>query len=193
MPNIGAFFCQKILFKFRIIWFPRILGVPRKLKWRLAGMSIGKNTYFSRFSVTWPHKLSLGSGVTIEQNVSFKYDGLWSNGVAIHIGNRVFIGRDVEFNIMGHISVGNDALLASGCKFIDHDHGIDLGLEIRLQDCDIRPIVIGNNVWLGCNVIVLKGVHIGNGAVVAAGAVVTKNIPEYEIWAGIPAKKIGNR
>jgi acetyltransferase-like isoleucine patch superfamily enzyme len=53
-----------------------------------------------------------------------------------------------------------------------------------------KEIVIGSNVWIGCNVVVLKGVGIGNSAVVAAGAVVTKSIPPYEIWGGVPAKKL---
>ena len=54
-------------------------------------------------------------------------------------------------------------------------------------------IKIADDVWLGANVIVLKGVTIGRGAIVGAGAVVTKSIPEYEIWAGVPAKKLGVR
>ena len=56
-----------------------------------------------------------------------------------------------------------------------------------------KAISIGNDVWLGCNVIVLKGVEIGDGAIIGAGAVVTKSILPNEIWAGVPAKKIGER
>jgi acetyltransferase-like isoleucine patch superfamily enzyme len=62
-------------------------------------------------------------------------------------------------------------------------------MELKRQ----KKIIIGENVWLGCNVAVLKGANIGDGAVVAAGAVVTKSIPPYEIWGGVPAKKIGER
>lgn len=56
-----------------------------------------------------------------------------------------------------------------------------------------KKTVIENDVWIGCNVVIISGVTIGNGAVIGAGAVVTKNVPAYEIWAGVPAKKIGNR
>ena len=55
------------------------------------------------------------------------------------------------------------------------------------------PIIIGRDVWIGCNVVVLKGSNIGNGAIVAAGSVVTKSISENEVWAGVPARKIGER
>ncbi len=54
-------------------------------------------------------------------------------------------------------------------------------------------IILAEDVWLGVNVVILKGVHIGRGAIVGAGAVVTQTIPEYEIWGGVPARKIGER
>lgn len=56
-----------------------------------------------------------------------------------------------------------------------------------------NPLKIGNDVWIGSNVCILRNVHIGNGAVIGAGAVVTHDIGDYEIWAGVPAKKIGQR
>ena len=56
-----------------------------------------------------------------------------------------------------------------------------------------EPIEIADNVWIGANAVILRGVTIGQGAVVAAGAVVTKKIPPNEIWGGLPARKIGER
>jgi acetyltransferase-like isoleucine patch superfamily enzyme len=64
---------------------------------------------------------------------------------------------------------------------------------MRNQPGPEKPIRLGQDVWLGCNVVVLKGIEIGDGAIVAAGAVVTKSIGPREIWAGIPARKIGQR
>ena len=84
-------------------------------------------------------------------------------------------------------------MIASGCKFIDHDHGVNLIQLMRLQPGPEKSIDIGSNVWIGFNVIVLKGVTIHDGAIVAAGSVVTKDIGINEIWAGVPAKKIGER
>lgn len=68
----------------------------------------------------------------------------------------------------------------------------DIPINIQ-SDCSTGPITISNDVWLGTNVIILKNVNIGEGVVVAAGSVVTKSIPAYELWAGIPAKKVANR
>jgi acetyltransferase-like isoleucine patch superfamily enzyme len=92
-----------------------------------------------------------------------------------------------EFNIRKRITIGKNALIGSGCKFIDHYHGMNA------QECVEAPITLEEDVWLGANVVVLKGVTIGKGGVVAAGAVVNKSIAPFEIWAGAPARKIGER
>jgi len=129
----------------------------------------------------------------LEPDIYFKFDGIWSPGPSIIIGDGVFIGRGCEFNIRKSIRLGNHCLIGSGAKFIDHDHGIQLGQLISRQAGPEAPIVIGADAWIGDNVIILKGVTIGDGAVVGAGAVVTKNIAPLEIWAGVPAKRIGVR
>jgi len=156
-------------------------------------MVIGRGTIMTSPRVSWPHKVSLGKRCHIEHGVIFKHDGIWSDHASIQIGNEVFIGTGCEFNIRKGISVGDSSLIGSGCRFIDHDHGIQSGALIRSQEGPMKGITIGSDVWLGCHVVVLKGVCIGDGAVVGAGAVVTKSVPPGEIWAGIPAAKIGTR
>ncbi len=142
----------------------------------------------------WPHQVVLGRKCILEDDVFFKYDGFWMPGPCICIGDRVFLGRGSEFNIRNRITIGDDCLIASGCKFIDHDHAMEVGdLPMNKQPCPDAPIVLENGAWLGVNVVVLKGVIIGTGAVVGAGSVVTKSVPSYEIWAGVPARKIGER
>ncbi|MBU4174073.1 MAG: maltose O-acetyltransferase [Actinobacteria bacterium] len=73
------------------------------------------------------------------------------------------------------------------------DHGIQLGTPMREQYGTYGPVTIGSDCWLGAMVVVLKGVTIGDGAVVGAGAVVTTDIPEYAIAVGVPAKVVGER
>lgn len=184
---------QKIAFVLRIRYWASISGFLRKYWFGLLGMQIGKKTLLPKIKVTWPQQVSIGSNCNLEENIIFKYDGIWKPGPSIIIGNEVFIGNNCEFNITKGISIGNYANIATGCRFVDHDHGKSLKYLIGVQAADERSIKIGKDVWLGCNVIILKGVVIEDGAIVGAGAVVTKSILANEIWAGIPAKKIGER
>lgn len=157
-------------------------------------MRVGVGTRLPRIYVTWPHQVSLGARCLLEHDLHFKFDGAWYPGPAIVVGDEVFIGTGCEFNCHQQIVIGNQCMIAAGCRFIDTDHGFsDRTLPMIQQPTNKGPIRIEHDVWLGANVLVLKGVTIGRGAVVGAGAVVTKSIPEFEIWAGIPAKKMGVR
>lgn len=188
-----AKYFQHGLFVFRYRYVKKVKGQFRKIWFSALGMKIGNGTFLSRIDVTWPHQVTIGEKCKLENNIIFKFDGIWKEGPSILINDRVFLGTGCEFNIRQGIIIGSDSLIASGCRFIDHDHGINLGELIRYQHGPEKSIKIGSDVWLGCNVIVLKGVEIGDGAVVAAGAVVTRSILSNEIWAGVPARKIGER
>lgn len=165
----------------------------RTLWLRLCGVSVGKHTLVPKIYLTWPHQVKIGKRCILEPGIFFKFDGIWRPGPSIVIGDQAFIGRGCEFNIRKSIQLGDHCLIGSGAKFIDHDHGLQLGQPMRRQPGPEAAIVIGSDVWIGDNVIVLKGVTIGDGAVVAAGAVVTRHVAAREIWAGVPAKKIGVR
>ena len=80
------------------------------------------------------------------------------------------------------------------CHILSGNHRFDRrDIPVRKQGHDIAPVAIEDDVWLGTHVVVLPGVTIGKGAIVAAGAVVNKDIPAYEIWGGVPAKFIKER
>ena len=156
-------------------------------------MRVGDRTRLPELKVTWPHQVSIGDKCRLEHDIYFHYDGIYKPGPSIIIGNHSFIGNNCEFNISHGIEIGANALIAAGCRFIDHDHNFELGQLIRIQQCTEGKIVLGQDVWLGCHAVVLKGVTIGDGAIVGAGSIVTKSIPANEIWVGVPAKKIGER
>lgn len=186
-------FFDKVVLYIRASLLSSLVNTVRKIYYAMIGMRIGKGTSLSTLYFTWPHQVSIGDGCDLEHSIIFKFAGIWKPGPSIRIGNNVFIGAGCEFNITDSIQVGDDSLIATGCRFIDHDHGISSHELMRVQQGIGKPILIGKDVWLGSNVIVLKGVSIGDGAIVAAGAVVTKSILAQEIWAGVPARKIGER
>jgi acetyltransferase-like isoleucine patch superfamily enzyme len=174
----------------RVDLLPAPLGIFRKAWLRFRGAQIGASTYVPRILVTWPHQIRIGERCILQPDIFFNYDGYWMPGPTMRIGNNVFIGRGVEFNVVGGLDVGDDSLIASGCVFVDHDHGTDPSMPMKAQPNKVKPIVLGRNVWLGANCVLLKGVNIGDGAIVGAGSVLTKSIPSGEIWAGAPARKI---
>jgi acetyltransferase-like isoleucine patch superfamily enzyme len=169
-------------------------GLFRRYKFILLGAKIGKQTRIPpRTLCTWPHHVKLGDRCVLQSDVFFNVDYSWKPGPTIIFGNKVFIGRNCEFNISCLLTVGDNCLIASGVKIIDHDHGKSVGSLIAAQPITGSPVRVGHDVWLGTNSVILKGVEIGDGAIVGAGAVVTSSIPAGEIWCGVPARKVGLR
>jgi len=160
----------------------------RKILLKLRGMQIGDGTVIPKCLVTWPHQVKIGKRCILQPDIFFNYDHYWTPGPSIRVGNRIFIGRGVEFNIKGGIDIGDDCLIASGCIFVDSNHGVLPDLAMNQQPLVVCPIKIGNNAWIGARSIILKGVTIGEGSVIGAGSVVTKSIPAGEIWVGNPAR-----
>lgn len=175
----------------RIVLLPGPFCICRKIYLQLLGAKIGAATRVPRCEVPWPHQIQLGSRCILEPDISFKFDGYWHPGPSIVIGNNVFIGRRVEFNVQGRVEIGDDSGIGSGCVLADHNHSTALaGRRMRDQSMEIAPIIIGKDVIVGVNSVILRGVQIGDGAVVGAGSVVVSSIPAGEIWVGNPAKKL---
>ena len=103
------------------------------------------------------------------------------------VGERTFINAGCKFQDQGGIYIGNDCLLGHNATLCTINHAQD---PDRRGDMEFHPIHIEDKVWLGANVTILPGVTIGEGAIVAAGPVVTKDVPPRTIVGGIPAKVI---
>lgn len=113
-------------------------------------------------------------------------------GKNIHMGKKVFINSGCRFQDQGGITIGDGVLIGHNVVLATINHDINPG---KRADLHPAPIVIGNDVWIGANATVLPGVTIGDGAVIAAGAVVTRDVPPNVIVGGVPArimKKIEN-
>lgn len=106
-------------------------------------------------------------------------------------------GTDVHIGCINHIEIGKECLLGSRILIIDHQHGNieDLNAAIppqRRQLISKGPIIIGNNVWMGDGVVIMPNVRIGDNSIIAANAVVTKDVPHNTVVAGVPAKILKN-
>lgn len=112
----------------------------------------------------------------------------------IRIGNNVSLNEWVYLSGFGGLNIGNNVRIGHRVSVITSDHVYDdLTRPIYQQGLTAHTVNIADDVWIGCNATILKGVSIGKGAIVAAGSVVTKNVPAFSVAAGVPAKIISNR
>ena len=95
----------------------------------------------------------------------------------------------------GDIVIGDECLISQFCSIVGSNHAHERDVPIRMQGSDPSRVgvTIGNDVWLGAGCVVLPGVAIGDGAIIAANAVVTHDVPAYEVWSGVPARCMGKR
>jgi len=122
-----------------------------------------------------------GNGVL---NLGSKWDGLRYLPSELNIGEG-YINNKVTIDCFDSITIGNGVAISKGVTIRDSDnHSINGSKKIS------APIIIEDHVWIGLNATILKGVRIGSGAVVAAGAVVTRDVPENAIVGGVPARII---
>ncbi len=135
--------------------------------------------------------VELLDGVQVNRDCTFE---LFEGG-SIKVGEQVGLQRGcILVAAVQPITIGRRAEIASYCSFYSYDHGIEAGREIFGQPLTSRgPIIVGEDAWLGTGVTVLSGVRIGRGAVVGAGSVVVRDIPDYAIAAGVPARVIKYR
>lgn len=134
--------------------------------------SIGDNIYIGKRCVFTPESISTGDNVYFGAGCVFQ-----SAHGKIIIGNHVMFGPGV------HVHGGNHVINRVGV-YMD---------QIKKEPDSDGEVIIDDDVWIGANAIILQRVHVGTGAVIAAGSVVTKSVPPYEVWGGVPAKKIKDR
>jgi len=133
----------------------------------------------------------IGLGLWRAKKLTFGDEVVIRNHVVIRHPERVIIGSRVAINEFTHIwggggvEIGTDTMIASHCVITSQTHSIN-GVHYR-ETLERKPVFIGDNVWVGAGAIILPGVRIGNNSVVGAGSVVTKDVPENCVVAGVPA------
>ena len=182
---------------------------------RLKGIKVGKNFYIQGVPylklIGKVQNIEIGNSVSIfgdidirnrengrikiENNVTFDTN---CRLVAANESTLIFkqgadIGGYSIFNCGTNVSIGKDSMLAGFCYVQSSNHGTAKAQNIKSQSHTYGEISIGDDCWLASHVTVVAGAKIGNGAIVGANAVVTKDLEEYSINVGIPAKKIGSR
>jgi len=170
-----------------------------------------------RVKVRHGYQLSAGKNLILEDNVSI--NALSANGIqmgdhvsiardsilfctgviaqkgtGIVIGSRTGISARAYLAGQGGITIGNDVIMGPNVQIFSENHIFaDTTLTIKEQGVSKQPVTIGNNCWLGAGTIILAGVDLGDGCVVAAGSVVNKSFPANSVIAGVPAKIIKTR
>lgn len=110
------------------------------------------------------------------------------HGVNIRVGHKVFINHGCTLNDIGGIDIGDDVMIGPNVSLISSGHPVEP--FDRTRRVTAAPIVIGHNVWIGAGAMVLQGVTVGADSVIAAGAVVTRNVPAATLVAGVPARVV---
>lgn len=155
-----------------IVWLPSD-KISTKLKvnfYTSRGANFGENLFLDRYvSIISPENLKVGKNVVI------------SSQTILTCG--------------GKVTINDNVLIGYGSRILSQNHHIPKNRyePIRFSGHDFKEVNIEKNVWLGANVIVLPGVSIGENVIIAAGSVVTKDIPANKIYGGVPAKLIRNR
>ena len=137
-------------------------------------------------------------GIVIGNNFSLGRNSIIEcTGVIRELGEELVIGKNVGIAanafiaMRGKITIGDDTIIGPGVSIHAENHNFsNLEIPIRKQGATRKGINIGNDCWIGSKVVILDGVNIGNHAIIAAGAVVTKDVPDYAIVGGMPAKII---
>ncbi len=111
----------------------------------------------------------------------------------LSLGDHVYVGPYCFLGSYAPLFIGSDTIIGAYSYLITANHRSEPGMPVHDQGYAAAPIRIGRDVWIGCHVVILPGVTIGDHAVIGAGAVVNRNVPAGEKWAGVPAKKIGIR
>jgi acetyltransferase-like isoleucine patch superfamily enzyme len=164
-----------------------------------------------RFLTSYGRRLKLdglcfiGPRVTIQIGKGARVElGRWSwlgHGTKIRchegvvsIGAKTVMGQECTISAFQHVSIGRECVIADRVMLIDFDHGVvEVERPIRLQGIYKRDTRVGNNVWIGYGACILRGVTVGDNAIIGTNAVVTRDVPANAVVGGVPAQVIRMR
>ncbi len=169
----------------RYLWRRFLTGAGRR--WRTDGL-----VFFGRgleMEVSPRGRVELGRFVWIGDGTKLRcHEG------RIEIGAKTVMGQECTISAYRRVRIGEQCVIADRSMFIDFDHGVvEVERPIRVQGIYKRDVVVGSNVWIGYGACILRGVSVGDNAIVGTNSVVTRDVPANAVVAGIPARVIRMR
>ena len=133
-------------------------------------------------------RIELAGGCRLYPNILIQGSGTFRLGRGSYVGDYCVIG------VNGSVNIGENVMIAQSVSVRDSDHRmVRVDIPMAHQGIDVEPVVIEDDVWIGHGAVILKGVRIGKGSVVAGGAVVREDVAPLSIVGGVPARVIGSR
>ncbi len=190
----------------------KLSGLARWYAWGLQKVAGKTSTLYAK--VKYAPFLKTGPNCTIHEGLLIKQLLLEKNRLEVFLAGNNVLGRYTTFQGSGKItmgkytycnsfcvfgsneliSIGSNVMIADAVSIRDTDHVFsDLSRPMLEQGIVSSPVIIEDDVWIGHGAVILKGVRVGRGSIIAAGAVVTKDIEKYSIVGGVPARVIGSR
>jgi acetyltransferase-like isoleucine patch superfamily enzyme len=112
----------------------------------------------------------------------------------VRIGAKTVLGQECTISAFQHVSIGRECIVADRVMFIDFDHGVvEVERPIREQGIYKRDVRVGHNVWVGYGACILRGAHVGDNCVIGSDAIVTRDVPDDAVVAGVPARIVRMR
>lgn len=188
----GLYLLHKSVGEF-LIWFVRFFWYEPLFRSQCervgSGFQMEKLPY-----LTGSGRILIGKNVSFSGKPSIGFTTAVESEPTLEIGDETFIGHQTSFAIGRRITIGKNCLIAGGVTIRDYDgHPLDAEERRILRKViaeEIRPVVIGDDCWIGGRALILKGVTIGSRSIVAARSVVTKDVPPDVIVAGNPARVV---
>jgi len=179
LKRLGKFGLMRIIY----------LGLYYGLATRLPASDVPFGSFCQRFRFFLASRLLHTCGRSVRVNPG----AYFGSGQRVRVGNNCNLPPGLR--VIGDLTLGDDVMLGPEVVFISYNHEVsDLTVPMRAQGAtESRPILVGDDVWIGMRAMIMPGVQIGEHAIVAAGSVVTKDVPAWGVVGGNPAKLIKYR
>ena len=187
-------FLYNLRFAIRMLWALVVRFLWSEPLFRSQCTSVGRGVVVNALPGISGHgKIILGDGVQLSGASGFSFFNRWNDSPEVIIGDHTFIGNNCLFGVGSSIRIGKHCLLSGGVRISDYDGHPTDAIRRRTEPAPpeaVIPVVIGDDVWIGADSRIMKGVTIGDRSIVGAEAIVTKSVPSDVVVAGNPARVV---